>query len=123
MIRKEIKQDGTFGGNYPSDINYINLPENLIEVTREKAQEIDNNLDKYRFIEGQITDISSTPEYIAEQALKAKEQANAEIQKQINELDIKRIRAIAEPSQKTTNQSWLEFYTGQIQALRAQLNF
>lgn len=78
--------------------------------------------EKYEVIDGVLTDISNTPEYIAEQAQKAKEIKNAEIQKQINELDIKRIRAIAEPSQKTTNQSWLEYYTGQIQDLRAQLD-
>lgn len=77
--------------------------------------------EKYAVIDGVLTDISNTPEYIAEQAQKAKEQANAEIQKQIDELDIKRIRAMAEPSQKTTNKSWLEFYTEQIQGLRAQL--
>lgn len=41
--------------------------------------------------------------------------------KQIDELDIKRIRAIAEPAQKTSTQSWLEYYTEQIQELRQQI--
>lgn len=47
----------------------------------------------------------------------------ANIQSKIDALDIKRIRAIAEPSVKdeTTGQTWLEYYTQQIAELRAQL--
>lgn len=47
----------------------------------------------------------------------------ANLQAQIDELDKKRIRAIAEPTIKdtTTEQTWLEFYNAQIQDLRAQL--
>ena len=44
-----------------------------------------------------------------------------ELQKQVDELDIKRIRAIAEPSPKDENTTWLEFYTSQIQDLRKQI--
>lgn len=45
-----------------------------------------------------------------------------ELQKQVDELDIKRIRAIAEPSQKDENTTWLEFYNSQIQDLRNQIS-
>jgi len=53
-------------------------------------------------------------------------QKNAKIyflQKQIEELDKKCIRAMREPSVKdeTAGQTWLEFYTEQIQELRNQL--
>jgi len=106
-----------FDLNKNTDSNYCDVIDSSYMV------EIPDDGKPYGLVKNEVVDISQTPEYIAEQALKAKEQTNAEIQKQINELDIKRIRAIAEPSQKTTNQSWLEFYTGQIQALRAQLNF
>ena len=44
-----------------------------------------------------------------------------EIQKQLDELDKKRIRAVCEPSMKTETQSWLEFYNEEIQKLREQL--
>lgn len=42
-------------------------------------------------------------------------------QSEINELDIKRIRAIVEPSSKTTTQTWLEYYTEKIIELRNQI--
>lgn len=42
---------------------------------------------------------------------------------QINELDLKRIRAVCEPSIKdeTTGQTWLEYYNAQILDLRSQI--
>jgi hypothetical protein len=47
---------------------------------------------------------------------------NKRVQCKINGLDLKRVRAMAEPSIKdeTTGQTWLEFYTLQIQELRTQ---
>lgn len=48
-----------------------------------------------------------------------------EIQRELDTLDKKRIRAIAEPSMKDENESWLEFYNKQIKTFRdelAQLN-
>lgn len=74
-------------------------------------------------INGQIVDISETPEYkqkvLAEQNLIKK----AKLQMQIDLLDSKRIRAIAEPKLKDSEsgQTWLEYYTQQIQGLRAQI--
>ena len=41
-----------------------------------------------------------------------------EIQAELDELDRKRIRAIAEPSLKDENTTWLEYYTSQISELR-----
>ena len=42
---------------------------------------------------------------------------------QINELDLKRIRAVCEPSIKdeTTGETWLEYYNAQILDLRSQI--
>lgn len=45
-----------------------------------------------------------------------------EINQEIENLDKKRIRAIAEPSMKDENTSWLEYYNKQIQQLREELN-
>lgn len=44
-----------------------------------------------------------------------------EIQIQLNELDKKRIRALAEPSLKDEETTWLEYYNSQITALRNEL--
>ena len=43
---------------------------------------------------------------------------------QINELDLKRIRAVCEPSIKdeTTGETWLEYYNAQVLDLRNQIN-
>lgn len=41
-----------------------------------------------------------------------------EIQAELDELDRKRIRAIAEPSLKDENITWLEYYNSQISELR-----
>ena len=47
-----------------------------------------------------------------------------QLQAQIDELDIKRIRAGFEPSVKdeTTGETYLEYYTNQIQDLREEIN-
>lgn len=46
------------------------------------------------------------------------------LKEQIDELDKKRIRAGFEPSVKDeeTGQTWLEYYTAQIQALREEIS-
>lgn len=41
-----------------------------------------------------------------------------EIQAELDELDRKRIRAIAEPSLKDENTTWLEYYNSQVSELR-----
>lgn len=47
-----------------------------------------------------------------------------EIKSQLNALDVKRIRAMLEPSVKdeTTGETWLEYYNAQVFALRDELN-
>ncbi len=78
---------------------------------------------KYEVQNGQLVDISSTDEYKAKAAEQEKAKKIVEITAQIEEMDKKRIRAIAEPSlkDKSTGQTWLEFYTKQILALRAEM--
>jgi len=44
-----------------------------------------------------------------------------EIMQELDKLDKKRIRAIAEPSMKDENISWLEYYNNQINDLRNKL--
>lgn len=47
-----------------------------------------------------------------------------EIKSQLNAIDVKRIRAMLEPSVKdeTTGETWLEYYNAQVFALRDELN-
>lgn len=62
-------------------------------------------------------------EYALELAEKEKQETISNIKKQIEDLDIKRIRAICEPEIKdeATGQTWLDFYNTQIIELRNQL--
>ena len=55
-----------------------------------------------------------------EEEIQAEENENKklEIQKQLDELDKKRIRAVCEPSMKTETQSWLDYYNEEIKKLR-----
>jgi len=79
--------------------------------------------DKYKVIEGVLTDISESQEYIDLKAQVEKETTLADLEQQIDEIDKKRIRAIAEPALKDAQlgQTWLEYYTEQIQGIRAQI--
>ena len=45
-----------------------------------------------------------------------------EIQSELNDLDKKRIRALAEPALKDEDTTWLEYYNSQITSLRNELN-
>ncbi len=45
-----------------------------------------------------------------------------EIQDELDELDKKRIRALAEPSLKDEDTTWLEYYNSQISELRTEYN-
>ena len=49
------------------------------------------------------------------------ENTKFQIEKQLEELDKKRIRAVCEPSMKTETQSWLDFYNEEIKQLRKSL--
>ena len=132
MIRKEIKPDKTFGGNYVDSITYLTLPEKFIEITEEQKDYIDTNSEKLRYDGSQdgiwqdprgVVDISNSQEYLDKQSQKEKEIQIVDLKSQIDEIDKKRIRAIAEPQLKdgASGQTWLEYYTEQITALRAQI--
>ena len=68
--------------------------------------------------ENNLNALGYTQEELDEQEQKRK---NADIKNQLEILDKKRIRAVCEPSMKTENQSWLEYYNQEIQILRAKL--
>lgn len=78
---------------------------------------------RYEVQNSQLVDISSTDEYRAKVAEVEKTARTAELTAQIEKIDQKRIRAIAEPSlrDETSGQTWLAYYTEQILALRAEM--
>lgn len=81
------------------------------------------NPDKYNVINDVLTDISDTQEY-KDKVTQAEKEKNIEnLKSKIDDLDKKRIRAIAEPALKDAEngQTWLEFYTDQIKDLRQQI--
>ncbi len=81
------------------------------------------NPEKYSVIDGILTDVSQTDEYKSRIEQQEKEVTLKALKLQMEELDKKRIRAIAEPLLKDsqTGQTWLEYYTEQIINLRNQI--
>lgn len=102
---------------------YWDYPDEAKELLGTSVQEYNANRENFTVVEGELVNITQTQEYLEKIALKECENLKKELQKQINELDLKRIRAMAEPSLKNaeTGETWLDFYTLQIQNLRAEL--
>ncbi len=130
MIRKEIKEDNSFGGNYTYDINYSTLPINYIEISEDQRDYIDANLDKLRYDSTQegifeiprgIIDISHTIEYQNQLLQTERQVRKQQLFLEVESLDQKRIRAFCEPSQREDGLSWLEYYTSQIQQKREEI--
>ena len=73
---------------------------------------------------GFVIDITDTEEYKEKIRQEENQTKKATLQLQIDELDKRRIRAICEPEVKdtTTGQTWLEYYTLQIQELREEIS-
>lgn len=83
----------------------------IVEYNHKKGYKIETRAEK-------LVALGYTTEEIAQQnEIKRKN----EIQKQLEELDKKRIRAVCEPSMKTETQSWLDYYNSEIKNLRLQL--
>ena len=78
------------------------------------------NPDEYSFINGKWQKLSPVEIEIKKQEELNKIRIN-EINKQLEVLDKKRIRAIAEPSLMDEDTSWLEYYNRQVQKLRDEL--
>ena len=80
--------------------------------------------EKYSVINGVLTDITETDEYKLKIEQKEKEKTLEDLKFQIDEIDRKRIRAIAEPQLKDaqSGQTWLEYYTEQISEIRNRIS-
>ena len=119
---------------------YLENFENAIEISDEYWRELLNkqaeegkiiipfednavavNSDEYILENNQWRKLSSEEIENRKKELQDKMRIN-EILSQLEQLDQRRIRAIAEPSMKDEETSWLEYYNRQIIELRNELN-
>lgn len=109
--------------------------ENAIEITEDYWKELmdaqtegkiiipyENNViavceNEYSFIDNKWVKLSEEEAQAKQLTIQNAIRLN-EIQAELDELDRKRIRAIAEPSLKDENITWLEYYNSQISELR-----
>lgn len=75
---------------------------------------------QYKFTNG-IWEKLTEEEFIAKQLTIQNAIRIEELKQELEALDKKRIRAIAEPSLKDENITWLEYYNSQISQLREEL--
>lgn len=113
-------QDGKILGFYPDNITYETIPEPFIEITEEQREAILNK-DFIRILNQEIIDISDTEEYLLAQEKIQKQKKIQILIDEIESIDKKRIRAIAEPSFKEVSLSWIDYYNQQIKEKRQQL--
>lgn len=75
---------------------------------------------EYSFENGQWIKLSTQEAEVKQLRIENEIRAN-EIRYELEELDKKRVRAIAEPSLKDEDTTWLEYYNAQIEELRKEL--
>ena len=97
---------------------------NIQELPNITTKEYQTNKDKFKLEDNQIINIENTAEYILLEKEKTKNLEIEQIKKELEELDIKSIRAMREPSliNQESEQTWLEYYQNQITNLRNRLN-
>lgn len=108
-----------------STVEYVGkIKDGFQSVTSEVAEDIQTNPDKYKVVNGILTDISNTDEYKEFLHQQEVQIHKSEIERQLLELDTKRVRAICEPSIKdeSTGETWLDYYNAQVAQLREELH-
>ncbi len=85
---------------------------------------VEDDIEKYKVIDNQIVDVSEYDEYINKNIEQEKLMQKQNLLTQINEFDLKSIRAIREGGLKNeiTGQTWIEYYIDEISELRNQFN-
>ncbi len=91
-----------------------------IEVSEEIYNLYNNTPEKYIYSEGKIIENTNYESIIKQAELENKKD---EIIAKLNDLDLKRIRAVCENEMKDSqkNETWLDYYNSQILKLRQQL--
>lgn len=93
-----------------------------IKVSEELYNTFRANQNTYDYQDGKIVNISNTDEYKAKVTETENAMKKVELQAQIDALDLRRIRALAEGGNYSDTQTYLEHYTEQIVNLRTQLS-
>ena len=107
-----------------SEIDYVgDVKDGFQKITKEIAEDIQNTPEKYKKIDNKLVDISETEEYREYLHQKEIEIRKSEIERELLDLDTKRVRAICEPSIKdeTTGETWLDYYNSEVAKLREEL--
>ena len=129
VVQSELQNDGTYK-EIETTVNYdISCYQNSQESLDDGYEDIDDalidlfNQEKAKIKNQSIVDITKTSEYKSKIAAVEKTLKINNLQSQIDEIDKKRVRAICEPSVKdpNTGQTWLEYYTLQVQELRKEI--
>ena len=111
------------GHVFPIDTVYKG---DLIDGDRELLQEESTLFDSgygYKIENHTLVDITQSTQYITQKENESKLIKIEDLKSQIKDLDLKSIRAIREDGVKdqVTGQTWIEYYTSQINDLRQQL--
>lgn len=105
-----------------SDIGEIKSGfQQIDELTAEKIRQTPDAFEVKNAI---LVDISDMQEYIERQQAKEKNAKKIELERQIEDLDKKRIRAICEPEirNESTGETWLDYYNERIYEIREEIN-
>lgn len=96
----------------------LNSETTNFEVPKTVYEKVVENQEKYIW-DG--SNIVINPNYEQEQAQKEAQRKIEELKLKLEELDKQRIRALCEPSNRTDDQTWLEYYNEQIVNIRKEL--
>lgn len=96
---------------------------NYCDILHNGMIEIPDDGKPYGLIDGKVSDISNTEEYLNIQKENNRLNQISTLKKELADLDIKSIRALREPSLKDTENgiTWLNFYQNEITNKRNQL--
>ena len=108
---------------YGDKSTYFDIQDNILELTGITEIEFQENINKYEVKEGLLVDISATDEYKEKALVHDKAVKKANMQSQVELLDLKCIRALREGGiyDTSTGQTWLEYYTEKIFLLREEM--
>lgn len=116
-----IKDNNVFelGNSVNSAWEYPQEAQELVGVTLEQYN---TEPDKYEIIDGKLVDISQTDKYKARILQEQNEERKEEIQKELDALDIKCIRAMREGGSDADGTPFIDKYQAQILTLREEYN-
>ena len=100
--------------NHENGLKIAETPTGIYALEKYEIMGIDEN--------GNYAPIKN-PNYEKELELENLQDQAKELEEELDALDLKRIRAVCEPSVKdeTTGETWLDYYNAQIQEIRTQI--